>query len=88
MSNLKKISTGILSGLEEMNGVKEPKSKGVKEQKSKEVKEEKSKRSFMLTHSQIEKIYLLKAKYKGKDLSTFVGEAIEEYYEKHIGDDK
>ncbi|WP_129596254.1 hypothetical protein [Anaerophilus nitritogenes] len=76
MSKLKNVSTGILNGLEEMNSVQEEKSKGVKE--------EKSKRSFMLTESQIEKIYLLKAKYKEKDLSTFVGEAIEEYYEKHI----
>ena len=88
MSKLKNISAGILSGLEEMDGVKEQESKGIKEQKSKEVKEEKSKRSFMLTHSQIEKIYLLKAKYKGKDMSTFVGEAIEEYYERHVNDNK
>lgn len=88
MSKLKNISAGILSGLEEMDGVKEQESKGVKEEKKKKVKEQKSKRSFMLTQSQIEKIYLLKAKYKGKDLSTFVGEAIEEYYERHVGDDK
>jgi hypothetical protein len=79
---------GIMDGLEDSEkevekskGSKEDKSKRVKEDKNKSSKEEKKKRSFMLTNSQIEKIYLLKAKNSNMTLSEIVGQAIEEFYE-------
>ena len=78
---------GIMDGLEDNEednkknkGSKEEKSKRVKEEKSKSSKEEKKKRSFMLTNSQIEKIYLLKAKNSNMTLSEIVGQAVEEFY--------
>lgn len=82
-SNLSKIGTGILSGLQEMEDIN---STGVKEQESKRVKEgknntAKTKRSFMLTDRQIEMLYILKSKNKNKDLSELVGEAIEKLYD-------
>lgn len=75
---------GIMDGLEnndkESKGSKEEKSKRVKKEKSKSSKEEKKKRSFMLTNSQIKKIYLLKAKNSNMTLSEIVGQAVEEFY--------
>jgi hypothetical protein len=75
---------GILDGLsEDAESEKEEKSKRVKEQKSKSSKEEKKKRSFMLENSQIEKLYLLKARNNDMTLSEIVGNAIDDYYEEH-----
>jgi len=74
---------GIMDGLEDnekSKSSKEDKNKRVKEDKSKSSKEEKKKRSFMLTNSQIEKIYLLKAKNNNMTLSEIVGQAVEEFY--------
>lgn len=95
---LNKLGLGVLDGLQaldklkgqiaiedsESKEVKEEKSKRVNKQESKGVNEQKSKRSFMLTDKQIEMVYLLKSKYKDKDLSAIVGEAIEEYYKKYM----
>jgi hypothetical protein len=77
---------GIMDGLEDVEEnknkrSKEEKSKRVKEEENKNFKEEKKKRSFMLTNSQIEKIYLLKAKNNNMTLSEIVGQALEEFYE-------
>jgi hypothetical protein len=76
---------GIMDGLEDNDdqnkNSKEEKSKRVKEEKNKNSKEEKKKRSFMLTNSQIKKIYLLKATNNNMTLSEIVGQAIEEFYE-------
>ncbi|PTX14809.1 hypothetical protein SAMN04488598_1559 [Halanaerobium congolense] len=79
---------GILDGLnnndEESEGnksSKEEKSKRIKEDKNKSSKEGKKKRSFMLKNSQIEKIYLLKAKNSDMTMSEIVGQAIDEFYE-------
>lgn len=86
--SLKETGLGILEGLNtlenptEIENKEEQKSKGIKEEKNIGVKEQKSKRSFMLTDSQIEKIYLLKSKNPNKDLSTIVGDAIELYFDK------
>jgi len=78
---------GIMDGLEETEEgtqeTREEKNKRVNDEKSKSVQEEKKKRSFMLTISQVEKLYLLKAKNNDKTLSAMVGEAIEEYYKNH-----
>ena len=60
---------GIMDGLED------------NKEESKSSKEEKIKRSFTLTESQVEKIYLLKAKNNSMTLSEIVGNAIEEYYD-------
>jgi len=65
---------GALEGLE--NNDEE-----VKEDKNKKFKEEKKKRSFALTSSQVEKIYLLKAKNSDMTMSEIVGQAIDEFYE-------
>lgn len=65
---------GALEGLE--NNDEE-----VKEDKNKKSKEEKKKRSFTLTSSQVEKIYLLKAKNSDMTMSEIVGQAIDEFYE-------
>jgi hypothetical protein len=65
---------GALEGLE--NNDEE-----VKEDKNKKFKEEKKKRSFTLTSSQVEKIYLLKAKNSDMTMSEIVGQAIDEFYE-------
>ena len=79
---------GILEGLSTLENPsdtenkEEQKKKGVKGEKKKNIKEQKSKRSFMLTASQIEKIYLLKAKNPDKDLSVIVGNAIDLYFDK------
>jgi len=88
--SLKETETGlgILAGLNTLENPadtgnkKEQESKGVKGEKNKSVKEQKSKRSFMFTASQIEKIYLLKAKHPDKDLSVIVGDAIDLYFDK------
>jgi|Wag4MinimDraft_13_1082653.scaffolds.fasta_scaffold06223_2 hypothetical protein len=76
---------GIIDGLEdtENESEKEEKSKRAKEQKNKSSKEEKKKRSFMLENSQIEKLYLLKARNNDMTLSEIVGNAIDDYYEEH-----
>ena len=68
---------GIMDGLKD----NDEQNKNSKEEKSKRVKEEKKKRSFMLTNSQIKKIYLLKATNNNMTLSEIVGQAIEEFYE-------
>ena len=65
---------GALEGLEDND-------EEVKEGKNKNSKEEKKKRSFTLTSSQVEKIYLLKAKNSDMTLSEIVGQAIDEFYE-------
>lgn len=44
----------------------------------------KIKRSFMLTESQIDKLFLIKRINKSKTLSEIVGEAIEIYYDEFI----
>ena len=46
-------------------------------------KAKKKKRSFMLENSQIEKLYLLKARNNDMTLSEIVGNAIDDYYEEH-----
>ena len=88
--SLKETETGlgILEGLNTLDNPadtenkEEQKNKRVEEEKKKDIKEQKSKRSFMLTASQIEKIYLLKAKNPDKDLSVIVGNAIDLYFDK------
>lgn len=84
---------GALNSLESMDdletkvykskGVKEENNKTIKEQNNKKTDEEKSKRSFMLTHNQIKELYELKQEFINKDLSTMVGEAIDDYYNKN-----
>ena len=88
VNNIKNIGKGILDNLEALEETGQTKadskeSKRVITEKSKSVKEEKSKRSFMLTASQIEKIYLLKVKFPNRDLSEMVGQSIEEFYNKN-----
>lgn len=82
---------GIMDGLEDDNkenkSSKEEKNKRVKEEKNKSSKEETKKRSFMLTNSQIEKLYLLKAKNSDMTLSKIVGQAIEKFYESNTKSD-
>lgn len=79
--NIKSVSSGILSGLEEMN--QSDQVQEIKKEVVKVVKEEKIKRSYMLTEDQIDRVLLLKMKRKVKDYSIVVGEAIDFYYE-HI----
>lgn len=71
--NIKNKAQGIINGLENMEESK-------KEENNKRVDKEKSKRSFMLTKEEIEKIYILKAKFQDKTLSELVGEAINLLY--------
>ena len=84
--DVKKKAKGILAGMdddvEEIKEIEEN-NKRVKEQKNKSSKEEKKKRSFMLENSQIEKLYLLKARNNDMTLSEIVGNAIDDYYEEH-----
>jgi hypothetical protein len=83
---VKEKAKGIWDGLKESDeneSKKEEKSKGIKEQKNKSSKVEKKKRSFMLENSQIEKLYLLKARNNDMTLSEIVGNAIDDYYEEH-----
>jgi len=88
MSNdkIKDKAQGIMDGLENMEGedkeAKEEKSNRVNKDNSKRVNKDKSKRSFMLTKDEIEKIYVLKAKFQDKTLSKIVGEAIDLLYNK------
>lgn len=84
-NKIRTLGTGLMEGLGQMDGiesgnVQEEKSNGAKEQKSKSNK--KTKRSFMLTDSQIECLYLLKSKNPSVDLSELVGQAIMDLYEK------
>jgi len=82
--DIKGIIDGFNNNDEESEGnksSKEEKSKGIKEDKNKSSKEGKKKRSFMLKNSQIEKIYLLKAKNSDMTMSEIVGQAIDEFYE-------
>ncbi|MFW5891653.1 MAG: hypothetical protein ACOCUI_05490 [bacterium] len=71
--NIKNKAQGIINGLENME-------KSKKEENNKRVDKEKSKRSFMLTKEEIEKIYILKAKFQDKTLSELVGKAINLLY--------
>ena len=88
MSNdkIKDKAQGIMDGLESMEGenkeAKEEKSNKVNTEKNKRANKDKSKRSFMLTKDEIEKIYVLKAKFQDKTLSKIVGEAINLLYNK------
>ena len=85
MSNdkFKNKAKGIMDGLEDEENLnsKEEKNERIKDEKNKNSKEEKIKRSFTLTESQVEKIYLLKAKNSSMTLSEIVGTAIEKYYD-------
>ena len=80
MSNdkIKDKAQGIMDGLENMEG----EDKEAKEEKSNRVNKDKSNRSFMLTKDEIEKIYIMKAKFQDKTLSKIVGEAIDLLYNK------
>jgi hypothetical protein len=51
--------------------------------KSKEEQEEKIKRTFTLRESVISKLYRLKADNPKTNLSTFIEEAVELYYQKN-----
>ena len=75
MSKIKKVSKGILDGL---NDTEPPKSKRVKEEKSNDV--DKAKRSYMLPKKTIKKLELIKVKETGVTLSELVQEAIELLY--------
>jgi hypothetical protein len=75
---LDKKAKGIYDGLAEMENDDDKK---VKKSKNKKSKEEKKKRSFTLTSSQVEKIYLLKAKNSDMTMSEIVGQAIDKFYE-------
>ncbi len=90
-SRYKGKAKGIMDGLEDheekSNGVKDEKSKSVNKGKNDSSKEDRKKRSFILSETQVEKLYMLKAKNKDKTLSAMVGEAIEEYYEQHMDSD-
>lgn len=96
IESLKETETGlgILAGLSTLENPadtenkEEQKKKRVEEEKKKNIKEQKSKRSFILTASQIEKIYLLKAKNPDKDLSVIVGDAIDLYFNKINSENK
>lgn len=46
-----------------------------------EIKLNETKRSFMLTESQIEKLFQMKMIYRNKTLSEIVGDAIDIYYD-------
>ena len=93
MSNdkFKNKAKGIMDGLEDEENlnskeekserIKDEKNKSSKEYKNKNSEEEKIKRSFTLTETQVEKIYLLKAKNSSMTLSEIVGTAIEKYYD-------
>ena len=83
---------GIIDGLEDSeknsDKVNEEKSKRADTEKNNSLKDEKKKRSFMLTESQVEKLYMLKAKNSDRTLSAMVGEVIEEYYKRHMNMDQ
>ena len=62
-------------------------SKEVKEETSKTIKEEKKKKekkNFMLTETAINQLFELKFKYRKKDYSGIVEEAIAAYYKNNI----
>lgn len=84
---------GILNGLNEINEMEEEqeKSKEEKNSKNKDTKDNekkskiaKKKRSFMLKEDQIERLYMMKAKDRNKNLSQLVGAAIDLYYEENF----
>lgn len=67
--------------------IKEETSKQIKDETLNTVKEEKKKKekkNFMLTETAVNQLFELKFKYRKKDYSQIVEEAIAEYYEKHI----
>lgn len=83
---------GSLSGLDDVNNEVEEKETSLDStnnqnatavEEDKQENEKKEKRSFMLTNEQIEMIYKLKIKFKGKAYGVIVGEAIEDFYKKH-----
>lgn len=81
MSKIKKVSKGILDGL---NDDEQPqKNKRIKEEKSKDV-EEKCKRSYMLPPKTIRKLEMVKIQETGITLSELVKEAIDLLYEERV----
>ncbi|MBU3130723.1 hypothetical protein [Clostridium tagluense] len=86
IKGLANIGKGILSSLEDINNMEET-SNQVKEEMCKPVIEEKKKKekkNFMLTETAIDQLFQLKFKYRKKDYSTIVEEAIAAYYQKNI----
>lgn len=67
------------------NNVEQVISKEVNTETIKPVKEEKKeKKNFMLTPDAVDMLFQLKFKYRKKDFSAIVEEAIQEYYAKYI----
>jgi hypothetical protein len=92
---LANIGKGILSSLEDIRGMEET-SNNIKEETLNKAKEEtskpvieemskkKEKKNFMLTETAIDQLFQLKFKYRKKDYSTIVEEAIAAYYQNNI----
>lgn len=68
---------------ENSNHSKDDNPKALKEDKNKTSKVKKSKRSFMLTEKSIQKLNMLNAALKDKDLSTIVEESIIMYFDEN-----
>lgn len=69
------------------NNVEQVIDKDVNVETSKQIKEEKEKKekkNFMLTSEAVDMLFQLKFKYRKKDFSAIVEEAIREYYTKYI----
>lgn len=83
---LENLGKGILSSLKDINDIEET-SKPINKEMSKQVKEEKTKKqkkNFMLTDTAVNQLFELKFKYRKKDYSQIVEDAIAEYYAKYI----